>query len=117
MAIETALEDVKVKEELKRGPELEEEERSKGTEGEGEEPISSVESWPSYLSQTHWEITRLLLFISGEISAESFPILNLCSLKYTIIYSSDWFFPLFKDSVQIAFLAGLEISAKTITGL
>ncbi|KAK2542349.1 hypothetical protein Q9233_000441 [Columba guinea] len=34
MAIETALEDVKVKEELKRGPELEEEERSKGTEGE-----------------------------------------------------------------------------------
>ncbi|KAL9824067.1 lysine-specific demethylase 4B isoform 2-T2 [Geothlypis trichas] len=36
MAIETALEDVKVKEELKRGPDLEEEERSKGMEGEGE---------------------------------------------------------------------------------
>ncbi|KAJ7426881.1 Lysine-specific demethylase 4B [Willisornis vidua] len=36
MAIETALEEVKVKEELKRGPELEEEERSKGMEGEGE---------------------------------------------------------------------------------
>ncbi|NXR88049.1 KDM4B demethylase, partial [Hypocryptadius cinnamomeus] len=35
MAIETALEDVKVKEELKRGPDLEEEERSKGMEGEG----------------------------------------------------------------------------------
>ncbi|XP_053905874.1 lysine-specific demethylase 4B isoform X2 [Cuculus canorus] len=38
MAIETALEDVKVKEELKRGPDLEEEERSKvveGGEGEG----------------------------------------------------------------------------------
>ncbi|XP_039942550.1 lysine-specific demethylase 4B isoform X1 [Hirundo rustica] len=34
MAIETALEDVKVKEELKRGPDLEEEERSKGLEGE-----------------------------------------------------------------------------------
>ncbi|NWS89399.1 KDM4B demethylase, partial [Toxostoma redivivum] len=34
MAIETALEDVKVKEELKRGPDLEEEERSKGMEGE-----------------------------------------------------------------------------------
>lgn len=114
MAIETALEDVKVKEELKRGPELEEEERSKGTEGEGEEPI---ESWPGYLSKTHGEITRPLLFISSEISVESFPILNLCSLKYTIIYSRDWFFPLFKDSVQIAFLAGLESSAKTITGL
>ncbi|XP_039942554.1 lysine-specific demethylase 4B isoform X2 [Hirundo rustica] len=36
MAIETALEDVKVKEELKRGPDLEEEERSKGLEGEGD---------------------------------------------------------------------------------
>ncbi|KFQ28118.1 Lysine-specific demethylase 4B, partial [Mesitornis unicolor] len=36
MAIETALEDVKVKEELKRGPDLEEEERSKAMEGEGE---------------------------------------------------------------------------------
>ncbi|XP_029819738.1 lysine-specific demethylase 4B [Manacus vitellinus] len=36
MAIETALEDVKVKEELKRGTDLEEEERSKGIEGEGE---------------------------------------------------------------------------------
>ncbi|XP_032937921.1 lysine-specific demethylase 4B isoform X2 [Catharus ustulatus] len=36
MAIETALEDVKVKEELKRGQDLEEEERSKGMEGEGE---------------------------------------------------------------------------------
>ncbi|XP_009945550.1 PREDICTED: lysine-specific demethylase 4B-like, partial [Leptosomus discolor] len=36
MAIETALEDVKVKEELKRGPDLEEEERSKVIEGEGE---------------------------------------------------------------------------------
>ncbi|NXU85211.1 KDM4B demethylase, partial [Xiphorhynchus elegans] len=36
MAIETALEDVKVKEELKRGPDGEEEERSKGLEGEGE---------------------------------------------------------------------------------
>ncbi|XP_016159924.1 PREDICTED: lysine-specific demethylase 4B [Ficedula albicollis] len=36
MAIETALEDVKVKEELKRGPDVEEEERSKGMEGEGE---------------------------------------------------------------------------------
>ncbi|NWH85062.1 KDM4B demethylase, partial [Aegithalos caudatus] len=36
MAIETALEDVKVKEELKRGPDLEEEEKSKGMEGEGE---------------------------------------------------------------------------------
>ncbi|XP_071433993.1 lysine-specific demethylase 4B isoform X1 [Pithys albifrons albifrons] len=36
MAIETALEEVKVKEELKRGPELEEEERSKGMEAEGE---------------------------------------------------------------------------------
>ncbi|XP_041316647.1 lysine-specific demethylase 4B isoform X2 [Pyrgilauda ruficollis] len=36
MAIETALEDVKVKEELKRGPDLEEEERGKGPEGEGE---------------------------------------------------------------------------------
>ncbi|NWS30974.1 KDM4B demethylase, partial [Polioptila caerulea] len=35
MAIETALEDVKVKEELKRGPDLEEEERGKGLEGEG----------------------------------------------------------------------------------
>ncbi|KAM9369300.1 lysine-specific demethylase 4B isoform 1-T1 [Phaethornis superciliosus] len=34
MAMETALEDVKVKEELKRGPELEEEERSKVIEGE-----------------------------------------------------------------------------------
>ncbi|XP_062452095.1 lysine-specific demethylase 4B isoform X5 [Rhea pennata] len=33
MAIETALEDVKVKEELKRGPDLEEEERSKVVEG------------------------------------------------------------------------------------
>ncbi|KFV73462.1 Lysine-specific demethylase 4B [Struthio camelus australis] len=33
MAIETALEDVKVKEELKRGPDLEEEERSKVAEG------------------------------------------------------------------------------------
>lgn len=32
MAIETALEDVKVKDELKRGPDLEEEERSKGME-------------------------------------------------------------------------------------
>ncbi|KAM4759273.1 lysine-specific demethylase 4B isoform 1-T1 [Cyanocitta cristata] len=37
MAIETALEDVKVKEELKRGPDLEEEERSKGMEGEAGE--------------------------------------------------------------------------------
>ncbi|KFW04717.1 Lysine-specific demethylase 4B, partial [Eurypyga helias] len=37
MAMETALEDVKVKEELKRGPDLEEEERSKVIEGgEGE---------------------------------------------------------------------------------
>uniref|UniRef100_A0A8C8AQ88 Lysine-specific demethylase 4B n=1 Tax=Otus sunia TaxID=257818 RepID=A0A8C8AQ88_9STRI len=36
MAIETALEDVKVKEELKRGPDLEEEERSKIIEGEGD---------------------------------------------------------------------------------
>ncbi|XP_067168690.1 lysine-specific demethylase 4B isoform X2 [Apteryx mantelli] len=36
MAIETALEDVKVKEELKRGPDLEEEERSKVAEGEGD---------------------------------------------------------------------------------
>ncbi|KAF2983706.1 hypothetical protein EK904_004007 [Melospiza melodia maxima] len=36
MAIETALEDVKVKEELKRGPDVEEEERSKGMEGEGQ---------------------------------------------------------------------------------
>ncbi|XP_010221012.1 PREDICTED: lysine-specific demethylase 4B-like, partial [Tinamus guttatus] len=36
MAIETALEDVKVKEELKKGPDLEEEERSKVAEGEGE---------------------------------------------------------------------------------
>ncbi|NXA07140.1 KDM4B demethylase, partial [Sapayoa aenigma] len=37
MAIETALEDVKVKEELKRGTDLEEEERSKGIEGEAGE--------------------------------------------------------------------------------
>ncbi|POI34381.1 hypothetical protein CIB84_001867, partial [Bambusicola thoracicus] len=37
MAIETALEDVKVKEELKKGPDLEEEERSKVIEGEVEE--------------------------------------------------------------------------------
>ncbi|NXC46816.1 KDM4B demethylase, partial [Penelope pileata] len=36
MAIETALEDVKVKEELKRGADLEEEERSKVMEGEGD---------------------------------------------------------------------------------
>ncbi|NWU82751.1 KDM4B demethylase, partial [Onychorhynchus coronatus] len=36
MAIQSALEDVKVKEELKRGTDLEEEERSKGIEGEGE---------------------------------------------------------------------------------
>uniref|UniRef100_A0A8C4TTM8 [histone H3]-trimethyl-L-lysine(9) demethylase n=1 Tax=Falco tinnunculus TaxID=100819 RepID=A0A8C4TTM8_FALTI len=36
MAIETALEDVKVKEELKRGTDLEEEERSKVIEGEGD---------------------------------------------------------------------------------
>ncbi|XP_025890969.1 lysine-specific demethylase 4B isoform X1 [Nothoprocta perdicaria] len=36
MAIETALEDVKVKEELKKGPDLEEEERSKVAEGEGD---------------------------------------------------------------------------------
>ncbi|XP_074664597.1 lysine-specific demethylase 4B isoform X3 [Strix aluco] len=36
MAIETALEDVKVKEELKRGPDLEEEERNKIIEGEGD---------------------------------------------------------------------------------
>uniref|UniRef100_A0A8B9RQ76 [histone H3]-trimethyl-L-lysine(9) demethylase n=1 Tax=Accipiter nisus TaxID=211598 RepID=A0A8B9RQ76_9AVES len=40
MAIETALEDVKVKEELKRGTDLEEEERSKVIEGEGEAPAS-----------------------------------------------------------------------------
>ncbi|KAM8795010.1 lysine-specific demethylase 4B [Eudromia elegans] len=36
MAIETGLEDVKVKEELKKGPDLEEEERSKVAEGEGD---------------------------------------------------------------------------------
>ncbi|KFV61691.1 Lysine-specific demethylase 4B [Dryobates pubescens] len=36
MAMETALEDVKVKEELKRGPDIEEEERSKVMEGEGD---------------------------------------------------------------------------------
>ncbi|KAM8986858.1 lysine-specific demethylase 4B isoform 2-T2 [Ara ararauna] len=36
MAMETGLEDVKVKEELKRGPDLEEEERSKVIEGEGD---------------------------------------------------------------------------------
>ncbi|NWQ82770.1 KDM4B demethylase, partial [Columbina picui] len=65
MAIETALEDVKVKEELKRGPELEEEERNKGAEGEGEEPVPSVEKRPSFLSETHGEITRPLLFIPG----------------------------------------------------
>lgn len=55
--------------------------------------------------------------MSVEISEESFPILNPCSLKYTTIYSSNWFFPLFKDSVQIAFLAELENSAENITGL
>lgn len=38
MAMETALDDVKVKEELKRGPDLEEEERSKVIEGEGKGP-------------------------------------------------------------------------------
>lgn len=82
MAIETALEDVKVKEELKRGPDVEEEERSKGMEGEGEaRPVRS--------SKTPLCITRLLLFISVEISAEFSPILNLCSLKYVIIHSSN----------------------------
>ncbi|KAI1230601.1 hypothetical protein IHE44_0010068 [Lamprotornis superbus] len=56
MAIETALEDVKVKEELKRGPDLEEEERSKGMEGEemfpfsGEEDMSDPEALKSLLS-------------------------------------------------------------------
>lgn len=42
MAIETALEDVKVKEELKRGPDLEEEDRSKVVEGEGKD---SAQRW------------------------------------------------------------------------
>lgn len=38
MAIETVLDEVKVKEELKRGPDLDEEEKSKATEGgEGED--------------------------------------------------------------------------------
>uniref|UniRef100_A0A8V1AFV8 Lysine-specific demethylase 4B n=2 Tax=Gallus gallus TaxID=9031 RepID=A0A8V1AFV8_CHICK len=41
MAIETALEDVKVKEELKRGPDLEEEERSKVIEGEGDSKVKA----------------------------------------------------------------------------
>lgn len=50
MAMETALEDVKVKEELKRGPDLEDDERSKVMEGEGEGPahwwqITSVKNW------------------------------------------------------------------------
>lgn len=82
MAIETALEDVKVKEELKRGPDLEEEERSKGMEGEGE--ARAVRS-----SKTPLSVTCLLLFISVEISAEFSPIFNLCSVKYVIVHSSN----------------------------
>uniref|UniRef100_A0A803WFK6 Lysine-specific demethylase 4B n=1 Tax=Ficedula albicollis TaxID=59894 RepID=A0A803WFK6_FICAL len=79
MAIETALEDVKVKEELKRGPDVEEEERSKGMEGEGEARAELQNTSVNNLSA---------VFISVEISAEFSPVLNLCSLKYVIIPSS-----------------------------
>lgn len=48
---------------------------------------------------------------------KSYPELSLCSLKHAIIYSSNWFFPLFKDWNQIDFLAGLRSPAKTITVL
>lgn len=59
-------------------------------------------------SKTPLWIICLLLLVSVEKSAV-FPNIKK-SLKYVIIHSSNWFFPLFKGSIQIAFLAGLENS-------
>lgn len=90
--------------ESKRGAE-----KGPGSGGRGEEQRDGGRRW-GQSSRTPLWITCLLLFIAVEISAEFSPVLNLCSLKYVIIHSSNWFFPLFKDSIQIAFLAGLENS-------
>ncbi|XP_068852971.1 lysine-specific demethylase 4B isoform X4 [Aphelocoma coerulescens] len=69
MAIETALEDVKVKEELKRGPDLEEEERSKGMEGEETESSEPQFGWdPQLLHESH------LGFIKFSWSREAFQL-------------------------------------------
>lgn len=96
MAIETALEDVKVKEELKRGPDLEEEDRSKVVEGEGKDSaqrwqIVSVKScWGHAISLKHvCKLACLLLFIFVEISVKTYPELSLRSLKHAIIYISN----------------------------
>lgn len=75
MAMEAALEDVKVKEELKRGPDLEEEERSKVMEGEGESPAgdfsAEVGQGPS-LNHISREL-GLLELSPGQLSVEPFP--------------------------------------------